>query len=259
MAVSEHPADRGASHGCGSVGTTSTGPIFVEGGCEGNGEASFEYLLARSDVTAVSVDGGSPIATMTNPTLPDGLRAAAIELTGYSGSEGRLVCSSATPLGSNGQPIAKRGRPGAPLAFFLPEKHWEAPARPPHGACELSATRLPPETAPYQGSVATTIKPFRDLVGQALMSCAGTVYLNREEHHLPAAVLLSASHPGAAPPPLPGMKPFAGHPGFFEAPSIDGQMVARRIRGAWLVVGEANEIGLAVPLEILEQLRARVR
>jgi len=89
------------------------------------------------------------------------------------------------------------------------------------------------------------------------MSCVDITYFYLGEHALTAAVLLNASHPGATPPLLPGMEPLAGHPGIFKAPDAQ-EMAARRIPGAWLVVEENDGIGLGVPLELLEHLRATV-
>jgi hypothetical protein len=37
-----------------------------------------------------------------------------------------------------------------------------------------------------------------------------------------------------------------------------GELVLRRIPGAWLVVAESDDIGLGVPVELLGQLHARV-
>jgi hypothetical protein len=71
-------------------------------------------------------------------------------------------------------------------------------------------------------------------------------------------VLLDVSHPGSTPPSLPGMQPLAGHPGIFEAPGAEGERAARRIPGAWLVVEEEDRIGLRVPVELLEHLRATI-
>jgi hypothetical protein len=103
--------------------------------------------------------------------------------------------------------------------------------------------------------VALRVKPFPELLGQAFISCAETTYIYRDEHHLPAAVLLNASHPGATPPPLSGMQPLAGHPGISEVPP---DRYVRRIHGAWLVVQEEDNIGPSVPVELLEHLRATV-
>ncbi len=241
--------------------TTSTGPIFSEGGCEG-GETGIEvYALTTREVAAVSVAGGVPVPTTTNSTLPDGLRAAAVEVVLYKGRPSMgLHCPRMTPLDAHGKPIGWKGRPGRPQAFRLPgTRQWEAPARPPRGACDLAVARLPRETVAYRGDVATQIRPYRGLLGRALLSCVDTVYIYHGEHHLTSAVLLNALHPGATPPPLPAMKPLAGHPGIFEAPGSEGEIVARRIPGAWIVVEEEDRIGLGVPVELLEDLRATIR
>jgi hypothetical protein len=241
--------------------TTSTGAIFAETGCEGAGERGIDiYALTTSEVVAVSVAGGMPIPTTTNFTLPDGLRAAAVEVLGHNGAPNiDRHCPHMTPLDAHGKPIARKGKPGRPQAFKLPgTRQWQAPTRSPRGACELIATRLPRETVAYQGDVATRIMPYRGLLGGGFLSCVDTVYIYEEQHHLTAAVLLDASHPGAAPPPLPGMNPLAGHPGVFEAPGSGGQLAARRIPGAWIVVEEEDRIGLGVPVELLEHLRATI-
>lgn len=204
------------------------------------------YALTTSRVRAVSFDGGAPIPTSTNATLPDGLRSVAVEIRDQ---EGRAppniqgVCPRVTPLNAKLEPIRHRGKPGTPLDFKLPGTlHWERPKRPAHGACQLRATHLPPETSARWGSVATLIRPYRGLIGRALLSCVDIDYFYLEEHALDSAVLLDAAHPGATPPPLPGMKPLPGHPGIFQAPGSEGERVARRIPGVWLVVEENDEI-----------------
>lgn len=106
-----------------------------------------------------------------------------------------------------------------------------------------------------EGTAATRVRPFPELLGQAFISCAETTYFYQDNHDLPAAVLVDAARPGAVPPGLPGMEPLAGHPSVFEAPP---DMFARRVRGAWLVVEEEDNIGPSVPVELLEHLRARV-
>ena len=252
---------RTMTEGSGPLRTTSTGPIFAEGSCRENKSRIEVYALTTKEVKAVSVAGGMPILTTTNPTLPDGLRAAAVEVLRQDGQpNSRLHCPLVVPLDAQGRPIRKLGKPGRPQAFILPGlRLWEAPSRPAKGACELTATRLSPETVAEYGYVATRIKPYRGLLGRAFLSCVDTVYAYHKGAHLRSAVLLDAAHPGATPPPLPAMKPLAGHPGIFEAPSSEGEMAARRIPGAWLVVEEEDRIGLRVPVEILEHLRATVR
>jgi hypothetical protein len=260
------------SGGCGEVTTTSTGPILAEEGCDESETGIHLYALTTSEVAAVSVYGGRPIPTTTNATLPDGLRAAAVEVLRHNGHPSiGPDCPQMTPLDAHGKPIRDAGKWTTQLrfAYRLPgTKDWDrgVPGEHPgwnsrpeaHGACELRATQLPRETSARWGSVATVIRPETGLVGQALMSCVDITYFYRAEYALTAAVLLNASHPGITPPPLPAMKPLAGHPGIFEAPDSN-EMAARRIPGAWLVVEEEDRIGLRVPVELLEDLRATMR
>jgi hypothetical protein len=118
----------------GPLRTTSTGPIFAEGGCEGGSETAIDvYALTTSEVVAVSVDGGTPIPTTTNATLTDGLRAAAVEVLRHNGRPSiEPHCPHVTPLNADGKPVARKGKLGRPQAFKLPgTRRWEAPARPP--------------------------------------------------------------------------------------------------------------------------------
>jgi hypothetical protein len=259
------------SDGCGVLTKTSTGPTLTEEGCDESETGIHLYALTTSEVAAVSVYGGTPIPTTTNATLPDGLRAAAVEVLRHNGNPSiGLHCPRMTPLDAHGKPIRDAGKRATRLRFAnrlpgtkrwdrgVPGEHpgWNA-RRPAHGACELRATQLPRETSARWGSVATVIRPEKGLVGQALLSCVDITYFYLGEHALTAAVLLDASHPGATPPPLPGMKLLAGHPGIFEAPDSQ-EMAARRIPGAWLVIEENDGIGLRVPVELLEHLHATV-
>jgi len=253
--------------GCGQATTTSTGPIFDEAGCDESETAIHLYALTTSEVAAVSVYGGSPIPTTTNSTLPDGLRAAAVEVVRHNGQPniegGGALCPRLTPLDAQGKPISRRGEPGRPQAVELPGTlHWEEPARPAKGECELDASKLQPETVAHEGDVATRIrqiKPYRGLLGRGFLSCVDTVYITRQKDHLRAAVLLDATRPGSRPAALPGMRPVAGHVGIFEAPGSEGETLARRIPGAWLVVEEEDRIGQRAPLELLADLHAEVK
>lgn len=243
------------SSGCGGP-SVSTGPIFAEA-CQENESRIDLFVLTASEVRAVSVGGGPQIPTHTNQTLPGGLRAAAIEVVRDKGLPSG--CLGVMPLDARGAPIVGRGKRRIRLAFTLPEtRHWTKPGLQPPGVCRLTVSKAMHEMVAYSGEVATKVKPYHGLVGRALLSCVDTIYIYQEEHHLPSAVLLSAEHPGATPPPLPGMKPLAGHLGIFEAPGLEGKVVARRVLGAWLVVEEEDGIGLGVPVKLLERLRATI-
>lgn len=282
MATATKTTNEGSS-GCGAP-APSTGPVLAEG-CEESSTAIHVYVLTRGEVAAVSVAGGRPIPTRVNPTLPDGLRAAAIEVLRHDGEPhltfGRRPCLRMTLLGTNGKAIQGRGRRNTPLAAVLPGAQlWNAhpepaaeacaiakgespsacklPTAPPAGVCQLTATRLPAQTEARRGAVASEIRAYPNLLGQAFLSCVNTDYFYLEEHSLESAVLLDAAHPGSTPPPLPDMKPLAGYPGIFEAPGCEGTRVARRIPGAWLVVEENDEIGVRVPVELLDDLQATI-
>jgi hypothetical protein len=134
-----------------------------------------------------------------------------------------------------------------------------APSEPAPGVCRLDAPHLRLGTVAWEGAVADAIRPVRRLLGRALVSCADTVYIHRVGEYVTAAVLLDASRPGAAPPALPGMKPFGGHPGIFQASSSGGPVVARRIPGAWVVATTSEgPVGPAMPIEILEHMRVTI-
>ncbi len=166
-----------SSGGCEELTKTSTGPIVAGEGCEESEAGILLYGLTTSEVAAVSVDGGRPIPTTTNATLPDGLRAVAVEVLRHNGHPSiGPHCLRMTPLDANGRPIRDTGKRAARLRFasrFPGTKEWDrgVPGEDPgwnarpqaHGACELRATQLPRETSARWGSVATVIRPEKGL------------------------------------------------------------------------------------------------
>jgi hypothetical protein len=260
----------------------SSGPIYAEA-CQASATVTSITVLTTSAVAAVSVAGGSPIPTKKYPTLLDGLRAVVVELRGHAGQPQpgiALPCPKVTPLDARLRPLSRHGKPNKPLAVILPGKTgWlgkldsgrrtcpisgpllascvPAP-HPPAGACHLTATNPGPGITEQGGSIATRIEPVVGLSGTTFLSCVDYEYFYEEEHRLDSAVLLNEQHPGAEPPPLPAQKPLAGHPGIFTTPGIEGQRIARRIPSAWLVVEESDQIGLTIPLALLEALSAEI-
>jgi hypothetical protein len=248
----------------------STAPILGEG-CNApkvSPHVIDTFALTTSQVAAVSIEGGAPISTRAESVSPDGLRAVVVEIHGQAGKTlpgGRYRCPSLMPLDTNGRVIQRSAMPNMLLTLTLPGRlPWRSPEHPPLGVCEISAAHLQGVSA-RNGEVATQIRSYAGLIGRAFVSCVNLVY-NRymprgDEASLRASVLLDAAHPGATPAPLPGMKPVPRHPGVFNAPNWGGEMVARRIPGAWLVVGEAMEEGssaLQQPIRLLEHLSATV-
>jgi hypothetical protein len=239
---------------------TSNGPVFAET-CVGDGgeEGAFVFVITRPGVASVSIGGAAPVSTVADVALPDGLRATALEALEYDPGWGfSMHCPSVTAFDAAGDVIARQAGQGPPLAYRLPDRTWAHPDRPARGVCGLAATWLRRGTVAWEGDVLRQIGAFPRLLGRALLACARTVYIRSGGHYITAAVLLNASRPGAAPPPLPGMAPLAGYRGIFRAQGSEGTMVARLIRHAWLVATEETLYGLAGPVQLLEHLRANI-
>jgi hypothetical protein len=252
----------------GGCSRTLTTPVVSEGcGPEEYSRHLIEaYALTTSQVAAVSIEGGAPIPTRAESALPDGLRAAFIEIRSRRVLGRRRRCPRFTPFDAAGKMVPPSHTAVPPLAFALPGRiSWQSPAHPPSGACMINTTPLPGVSARW-GSVATRIASYPELIGGAFLTCADVDYHvfvpAGGETDFTAAVLLDAAHPGATPAPLPDMKPLSGHADIFEAPCSVGAMVARRIAGAWLVVEESGEeeaSDFQQPLRLLEHLYATIR
>jgi hypothetical protein len=251
----------------GGCAPTLTAPILSEGcGPPKYSPHAFEaYALTTSQVAAVSIEGGASLPTRAEPALPDGLRAVVVEIRSQSVLSRRRRCPRFTPFDAAGNIIQRSPLIGTPLAFALPGRlRWHSPVPSPSGACTVSTAHLP-DASPRRGSLAARIRPYPELIGRGFLSCVDVTYHiivpGGGETDLTAAVLLDAGHPGATPAPLPDMQPLSGHAAIFEAPSSGGEMVARRIAGAWLVAEEAGEDGASdfqQPLSLLAHLRATV-
>jgi hypothetical protein len=219
------------------------------------------YAVTTSEVAAVIVQGGKPTPTYAEADLPAGLRAAAVELHGEYSSR-KDGYPRFMPLDAADRPIsqytAEKTVPpqlSGPLMSEVATRTVVNPARPTSGVCQIKVGTLAGLSV-GGGSVITDVRSYRGLIGQGFVTCASTSY-TLAGWPLLASVLISASHAGAPPPPLPAMKPLPGHPGVFEAPGPDGsdeedEMIARRIPGAWLVVSRAKS---AQRLTLLERLR----
>ena len=220
------------------------------------------YAVTTSQVTAVTVEGGSSIPTRTETALPDGLRAVAVEIRGKLAEDARLP--GFAPLNGGGARIdqstetrPKPGEYGRPLRSEVPTREVKNLAQPTSGVCRISAEKLAGLTVDG-GSVISHVRSYSGLIGQGFISCASTSY-SLDGWPLLAGMLLDASDPGATPPPLPAMKPLPGHPGIFQAPGSETwsprRIIATRVHGAWLVVSRAK---LQQRLALLEHLRATV-
>jgi hypothetical protein len=235
-------------------------PVVSEAWSSGNGPPieTEAYAVTTGGVASVSFDGGSAIATHAESELPNGLRAVAIKIDGRSLLNESRIAPYFVPLNARGQIIRQVGKPTESLGVEVPIRRVRAASFPLRGVCGIQATPLP-GLAVGGASVITKIRAYSGFVGQGFISCASSSY-NLNGWPLLAGVLLSASHPGASPPALEAMRPLTGHPGIFQAPGPEGAdpegaMLARRVKGAWLVTSRAK---LRQRLRLLEHLYARV-
>jgi hypothetical protein len=247
----------GDSFGCGGLQVPDS-PIFTESwGGEGtpNGSELIEgSAVTTSTVAAVSINGGASIPTRTESALPAGLRAVAVEIHLRTGPS-RTPLPHFTALNASGEVIPQPSGQAQYASVDLPgTRGWKRPAPVARGACRLTAAGLSRLSAQW-GAVLTRISPYTGSVGQPFISCISTeFYLNNWP--LLSGVLLDGGHPGAAPASLPAMSPLPGHPGIVVAPGAEGQMVARRIPKAWLVVDGGKD--LKQRLTLLQHLRVTI-
>jgi hypothetical protein len=238
------------------------GPIVAQAGRgESPPAVRVGIVLTTSEVAAVSVDGGPAIPTHADAALPDHLRVAVVEVRGEAPGFGVPSRLRFTPLDAKGDAIPQALELRGSLVFAISGRRWKKPANGPQGSCQIQASRLGGLVA-RGGFVAGRVKPDPGLILRPVLSCASTSY-SLDNWSLKADVLLDATHPGATPVSLPAMKPLPRHPGVFQAVGgtlgglgSHGQIVARRIPGAWLVVSEGS--GVQQRLTLLEHLRATV-
>jgi len=243
----------------------SAGPILIEDwtGTSSSTEAPVDkaVVLTTSDAVAVSLEGRAPIPTRAGPGLPDGLRAAVVELRGGSGT--RVVGALAplpfpqarfVALNAAGARISQTDGSAVPLEFEVASQSWGGSASEPPGVCSLELSGLAGLVS-EGGSVMTTVETHRDVRGREFVNCASASY-RLGAWPIEAYVLVDAARVGATPGPLLAMQALPGHPGVFQAPGVAGQVVARRMPGAWLVAGGGE--GLDQRLTVLEHMRAAI-
>jgi hypothetical protein len=215
----------------------------------------YELVLTSGEVADVSVDGGASIPTRSEPGLPYGLRAVLLEAEGVSLPEFlRQHRPKVTPIDSAGHVLSQPSGRFLPRGYELESASWQRPARPTHGACQLSGAV--PGLVPELGNSVAHIRPFRGVIGRPFLSCGDTQY-SVDNWPLDAGVVLDATRPGGEPASLPLMKSVPGYPGYWQAPGVNGTVLGRRIHGAWLLVDGGS--GFGQRLAVLSHLKAAIR
>jgi hypothetical protein len=215
----------------------------------------YGVTVTTPQVAAILVNGRR-VHTVALPGLPYGLRAARIVIPATP----RRVIAVPRPgpalvaLDASGHPI-----PQSPpkSAYLVSSRYWQHPAARARGACALRASGVP-GLSPQRGHVANAILPYPGrIIGRAFFSCIDAeYYLKRWD--LDAAILLDAAHPGTPPAAIPGLRPMASAPGYFNGPGDShGDLTARRVGGAWLVV--AGGSGPGQRIGVLRHLTASIR
>jgi hypothetical protein len=278
----EYVTNAGASGNLGYLPQSLEGPILrtrllAPTACNASTPTAVCGLtITSTPVVAVSVDGGAPIPTVAAVGAPYGFRSVLFEVPGVSLSE------VAQPYTARGGPVEPRLRiglrplnsSGATLRStpalngpapqpVLETRQWTAPAPAARGVCQLTAGRFPGLTA-TSGNVVSVLRPVVGEIGQPFITCANAAYTYRpsstDESSLEAFMVLDAKHPGRVPAPLPGMTPVPGHPGVeqsrVESSQARSEVVARRVRGAWLLVESGRD--LTQRLSLLADLKGAV-
>src|ERR1700722_3848186 len=219
-------------------------------------------VLTTNAVSSISAGFSPPIPTRVESVLPSGIRAAVFE-SSLDISAHTHAIPGITPRDAAGRPIPQSTEPGEPLLRGVASAHkWAYPEHPPHGVCEISGHYRKILT-PRWGNVVAGIPTQETTIGKSFVSCAWTEYY-MEGWPLEVAVLLDGGKPGATPPPLPAMQPLPGHSDIYQAPIAsppsNGQALARRVPGAWLVVtfGQNGQKGYRQRLFAIQHIHVRV-
>ena len=240
---------------CGSVPSSSEPFTMIFGFGKGGASEQRTIAVTIPQVAAIEVNGKRRVVPVSVPGLPYGLRAAQIVTSTHEHLPRamREAMRRAGPvlvaLDAQGHTIPSGPQESQRQARV---RSWHAPGRPPAGSCRLGVDGLTQLVA-QSGEVASEIRPFAgQLVGQAFLACAETLYVM---HGMPvrAFIMLNAGDPSAPVAALPNFKPVAHAAGFFA----EGGLTATRAGNVWLLVRQGRDLGQRI--EVLRHLTATVR
>jgi hypothetical protein len=192
------------------------------------------YALTLPRVRAVSINGEAPIPTRTQPGLPDGLRAVAVERPGELFSSRLVGLPYVVALDEHGNPLRELRQP--PLRRQDRDvRFWRATQNRRRGVCGINVQGVP-GLVEHHGSVLSRLTPTTGIVDRGLLVCASTYY-EKGTWPLTVSVLLDAPKPGVvAPVPIPGMKPLRGRRRDLAEIVPLLKLLARRHGKAWVLI-----------------------
>jgi len=205
-------------------------------------------VVTRATVESVSVEGQPRIPTRVDPGLPVGVRALVVTAPGRT--RGRFPRFRA--FDAHGDEMVRVPETGVPAIAISRGRTWTRPQVPATGVCDLASHPLRGLVA-SAGFVVTRITRATNVPGRPFLSCASNSY-KLNGWSLVGSVLVDARRPGTKPAPLPAIKPVPGLSNVFVALGSNGEMVARQIPMAWLVV--SGGAGQRQRLAVLAVLRA---
>jgi hypothetical protein len=205
--------------------------------------------LTTSSATSVNV-GGADVPTRREAGLLKGFRVVTLRIPGYS-LEGRPASQKPRFVGQDaaGHELATHDSSVRLATLEMPTVNTPASIDPSSAGCRIGVNqnmrlRITSQTALRR------VRAQQGLVSGAMMACV-TAEIKDDGAALRAALLLDAREPGTAPQALPAMRKISGMDAF-EAPIVEGEIVARRVAHAWLVVsGRASKSQKVAALDAL--------
>jgi hypothetical protein len=234
---------------CGPA-TAGAGPIIL-----GGGEESLSWMIVSSRVAGLQLGTHTVIRPRRDSRLPNSWRAIVAFTPAFNPRTKPLDRSSGLPIPT---PLDTHGRP-IPLGTAQPPIQVPVrtvdPGHLPASGCAIRAVQTPGVRRQWE-VIATSIPTLGSHVdASALFSCARSWYqFDGDSEAISAAVLLNARHPHHRAPALPGLMPTADPGLFSEDGGSAGDITARRLGHAWLVVQGGTP---TLRARLLHQLRAQ--
>jgi hypothetical protein len=208
-------------------------PIIIGGG----GEESVFWMIVSSRVAGLQLGARTVISPRSDARLPNRWRAVVAFTPAYNPRTKPLdrftTLPTPTPLDAHGRVIPLGTVPGPTQ---VPVRTID-PNHPPAGSCAIRAVRIAGVTRQWE-VIATSVPTLGSRVdASALFSCARSWYLlDDRSPAISAAILLNARDPHQRAPALPGLAPTAYRGLYSEDGGSAGDITARRLGRAWLVV-----------------------